>query len=76
MRGSYRRAGVCDLKKVKMAVTIHDNWNGESGMFADQMHESDKPTHSQLLGPDGKRLAYETQRLGFDLRPQAARDKA
>ena len=58
-----------------MAITIHDNWSGESGMFTDQMHEADKPTHSQLLGPDGNRLAYEQPRLGFDLRPQAARNK-
>jgi len=29
---------------------------------------SDKPQHSELLGPDGHPLEYEDQPFGFDLR--------
>ena len=45
---------------------------GEQGVFADVAHEADeKPTHSQILGPDGQPLKYEqSPRLGFDLSPR------
>lgn len=36
--------------------------------------ESDHPTESQLLGPDGRSLRYKQRpRVGFDLRPAAQR---
>jgi hypothetical protein len=50
------------------AITITDPWSYEFGIFADTVHSADLPTHSQLLGPDGSNIQYETrQAIGFDL---------
>jgi hypothetical protein len=41
---------------------------GEGGTYADEVHEADRPSHSRLLGPNGKPLLYETkQPIGFRL---------
>ena len=56
-----------------MAITIHDPWDQGIGIYADTLHESERPEHSKLLGPDGQPLRYETIRLGFDLRPASVR---
>lgn len=54
-----------------MATWINDPWGqGDGHHFADVVHELDRPTHSKLLGPDGKPLQYERQKIGFDLRPK------
>lgn len=42
---------------------------GMSGHVATVCHESVKPTHSAILGPDGKPLVYEANPVGFDLTP-------
>lgn len=49
-----------------MAVEIYDT-GGASSLYADTVHEGDKPTHSQLLGPDGHPLAYKRNPVGFQL---------
>jgi hypothetical protein len=49
--------------------SYYDPWN-ETGRVATGCHESTKPTHSQILGPDGKPLAYKPNPIGFDLRPR------
>lgn len=50
------------------AITINDPWTYEFGIFADTVHSADLPTHSQLLGPDGRNIQYEPrQAIGFDL---------
>lgn len=42
-----------------------DGWNETAG-FADVVFESDLPTHSSVLGPDGKPLRYEPKPpIGF-----------
>lgn len=44
-------------------------WTGEQAAFADHVHAGEYPTHSPILGPDGRPLQYEPrQPLGFDLR--------
>lgn len=57
--------------KVKGAAWISDpyGWDGTHA-FADQVHESDKPEESKLLGPDGRPLRYHRPPMGFDLRPR------
>jgi len=53
----------------KAAVTVYDPWTGYSAMMADTVHEGSYPTHSRILGPDGKPLEYEPRpAMGFDLR--------
>ena len=38
--------------------------------YADEAYVAEYPTHSPILGPDGKALKYEPrQAAGFDLRP-------
>jgi hypothetical protein len=51
------------------AAWVSDPWGGHPAAgFADQVHEADRPTHSPVLGPDGRPLRYEARpRLGFDL---------
>lgn len=43
-----------------------EEW-GASGRVATQCEVSEKPTHSKILGPGGKPLAYEKPVVGFDL---------
>ena len=56
-----------------MAVEIFDT-DGKSSLYPDVVHENDKPTHSQLLGPDGTPLAYKPHPVGFQL-TRAAKNK-
>lgn len=51
-----------------MAAWVSDYY-GQAFPFADLAQEADKPSHSKLLGPDGKPMKYARQQLGFDLRP-------
>ena len=54
-----------------MAAWISDPWGWGMGQhFADVAHEADRPSHSPLLGPDGKPLQYARLTLGFDLSPK------
>lgn len=46
-------------------------WDGAAHPVADHGHSGEYPTHSRLLGPDGRPLEYEPRpRLGFDLSPR------
>jgi hypothetical protein len=55
--------------KDRAAIWITDVWSyGQGHLFADQVHEAERPEESRLLGPDGKPLHYERQPMGFDLR--------
>jgi hypothetical protein len=54
--------------------THFDPW-GETGRVATTCHEADRPSHSQVLGPDGKPLAYARQSVGFDLKPKQKVDR-
>lgn len=57
-------------KRDTISLPISDPWDGTTIHFANQVHESDRPTCSQLLGPDGTPLQYAPNPpLGFDLRP-------
>jgi hypothetical protein len=50
------------------SITINDPWGYECGIFADTVHSAELPTHSKLIGPDGKNLQYAPrQAIGFDL---------
>ena len=53
-----------------MSRDIRVPWMAESHIYADTVLETDRPTHSRLLGPDGRPLPYEQPRPGFDLKPQ------
>lgn len=56
-------------RAVRCAVTVYDPWHGHSALMPDVVHESDYPTHSRVLGPDGSALEYEPRPpMGFDLR--------
>jgi hypothetical protein len=58
-------------QRTKSAVWITDIYSyGQGHLFADQVHEGDKPEESRLLGPDGKPLRYAKPPMGFDLRPR------
>lgn len=48
-----------------MSEPHYFDYYGDQGRVATQCHESDKPTHSQLLGPDGKPLPYAKFEVGF-----------
>lgn len=52
------------------SISVTDPWGDyPSAHYADEVHEQERPTHSQLLGPDGKPLQYAPpQPVGFDLR--------
>ncbi len=39
-------------------VQIADPWDGNVGMFSDVAYVSDFPSHSPVLGPDGRQLQY------------------
>lgn len=53
----------------KGAAWVRDIWGEGESPFADTFHEGDFPTHSPVLGPDGRQLQYEARPLmGFDLR--------
>lgn len=57
----------------RAGVWITDIYNyGEGHLFADQVHESEHPEYSRILGPDGKPLRYARQPMGFDLRSTKA----
>lgn len=58
-----------------MAYELRDPWDGEAHLFAGEVNEADKPTHSRLLGPDGNPLPYRQRRIGFDLTPRSKRDE-
>jgi hypothetical protein len=61
-----------------MAVWLTPPWYAEDGTangFADVVHQQDRPTHSQFLGPDGEPIPYRTQPLGFDLTSRKLREK-
>lgn len=51
-------------------ISISDPNGYGSHEFATEVHESDKPSHSAILGPDGRPLQYRRQPLGFDLTPR------
>lgn len=45
---------------------------GERGYCPDvEAYETHRPSHSQLLGPDGEPLAYDLPTIGFDMRPRS-----
>lgn len=44
-----------------------NHWNDGLGHT---VFESEKPTHSVLLGADGRPLRYAAYPIGFDLRPR------
>lgn len=44
-----------------------DYWP-EGWVGGEEIHVTDKPTHSEVLGPDGFHLEYTDQPFGFDLR--------
>lgn len=44
--------------------------DGPDGWVCREVIETDKPTHSELLGPDGLPLPYNPNPVGFDLRPK------
>lgn len=51
-----------------MAVTIYDPLTGIAAQFADTVHEPERPTHSPLLGPNGRPLPAAPPRpIGFNL---------
>lgn len=57
-----------------MAVKIY--YDDESNaLYADHIHETDKPVFSKLLGPDGQPLRYEQRKIGFDLRKKDENSK-
>ena len=60
------------MHRAPRASERSDEW-GYPGRVATQCEVSDFPTHSQLLGPDGRPIAYEPRPCGFDLTP-ARRD--
>ena len=46
---------------------IVDEW-GDGSTYADEVHVTEHVTHSMLLGPDGRRLAYrQPDPVGFRL---------
>ena len=55
-----------------MPYFIRDYWTGQDHPIAADVYVSDKPRTSNLLGPDGKPLQYQTFSVGFDLRPTQA----
>lgn len=60
------------MKTNRAATPISDPWEGTTNHFADQVHEADRPNHSQLLGPDGNPLPYAPRPpMGFDLRAKS-----
>lgn len=56
-------------------MSVYVDYQEYGGRYATTIHESEKPTHSGLLGPDGKPLKYaQPPRLGFDLTPKKDRE--
>jgi hypothetical protein len=51
----------------KSSITVYDPWGDDTGHhYADEVFVSDKPTHSLVLGPDGKPFEYEPPiKMGF-----------
>ena len=45
-----------------------EHYETDSGGGSVEVFESDRPTHSSVLGPDGAPLEYDYQPIGFDLR--------
>ena len=56
--------------KNNRALVVVDPWWGEQMHLAGEVEESEKPTHSKLLGPNGQPIPYKRQKLGFDLTPK------
>ena len=56
--------------KNKCALVVVDPWWGGQIHLAGEVEESEKPTHSKLLGPNGEPIPYKRQKLGFDLTPK------
>ena len=56
----------------KSAAWVADYY-GDAHAYADMVHEGDYPTHSPVLGADGRPLQYEPRpRMGFDLTQRGA----
>jgi hypothetical protein len=54
----------------KASFVVVDPWDGQQFLMADEVFETERPTHSKLLGPDGRPIPYVRQKLGFDLTPK------
>lgn len=52
-----------------MSEVVYDTWPNEGTRILNTLYERDRPTHSQLLGPNGEPLKYRVERVGFDLTP-------
>jgi hypothetical protein len=51
---------------VRSFVTVYCPYGHGDGHYADQVIATERPTHSPLLGPDGKNLEYEPPiKMGF-----------
>lgn len=48
------------------------DWDDWGGRVATHCAVSERPAHSQVLGPDGRRLKYEPTKVGFDLSRRAS----
>lgn len=50
----------------KSSLSVTDPWSNETHHFAGMVYVDDYPTHSPILGPDGRPLEYEKrQPVGF-----------
>lgn len=67
------------IKVPRLSYTIEapdEYYNSKGYLFADTIFERKWPTHSKLLGLDGKPLPYEDPpKIGFDLSPKTRRTK-
>lgn len=64
-----KRTALAD--RPRAATWVQDEY-GSSFAYADTLFEQDYPTHSPILGPNGRALQYEDRpRMGFDLRPKS-----
>ena len=45
-------------------ITDDDGWTAP---HADTVQETEKPTHSKVLGPNGQPLKYQPNPVGFNL---------
>jgi hypothetical protein len=57
-----------------MPIFVRDSFSGDDAPVATEAHVSERPSHSRLLGSDGRPLQYRQQRIGFDLRRKEERD--
>ncbi len=63
------------IRRDNGAISIPDPYGGGIHDFAVEVHESDKPSHSAVLGPDGRPLRYQRHAIGFDLTPRPRRSQ-